>query len=120
MAVGERLSEQPRSGRTQRELPVPRLLTPQQLVLAAQRTHGNRVVARTVKRYLARDPLTKDPPQTKVEGPQTSWAAQTTYANQALAKEIDALENLDDKALRELRDQLALKASIRGDDKHGQ
>src|SRR5215831_9705628 len=104
MAVGERLSERPRSDRTPPELPAARLLTAQQVVLAAQRAHGNRVVARTVKRYLARDPLTKDPPQTKVEGPRRSWAAQTTYANQALAKEIDALENLDDKALRELRD----------------
>ena len=76
-----------------------------------QRLYGNRFVARQVSRQLMRAPPKDAHP---------SWADQTTFANRALGKEIDALEQLDDKELERRRQELLTKASIWDDSKHQQ
>lgn len=82
-------------------------------LLALQRTHGNRRVARAVSQRLARQPLeaAAAPPP-----PGLSWTEKTTSANRPLAKEIDELGKLTGEAFLGEREIAAVRASRYGPD----
>lgn len=73
-------------------------------MLALQRSHGNRRVARAVSQRLARQPA------------DASWAGQTTVRNVPLGKEIDELEKLTPEAFLQERESAVVRASRYGPD----
>ena len=83
------------------------------IVLALQRSHGNRRVARSVAQRLARQPAAVAPPPPPAN---RSWAEQTTNANKPLGKEIDELEKLSGEAFLQERESAAVRASRNGPD----
>lgn len=98
--------------------------SPVDVLLSLQQTHGNRAVARSLsRRWLARQPGTKEKPGSSAPPPppsprHVSWAEQTTAANRPLGTEIDALEKLTDDELRKKYEEIAIKAARFYDDKH--
>ena len=83
------------------------------VVLALQRSHGNRRVARIVSQQLARQPAAVTAPPAPAE---RSWADQTTSANKPLGKEIDELDKLTGEAFLQERENAAVRASRYGPD----
>ena len=83
------------------------------VVLALQRSHGNRRVARIVSQQLARAPAAVAAPPAPAD---RSWADQTTSANQPLGKEIDELDKLTGEAFLQERENAAVRASRYGPD----
>ena len=83
------------------------------IVLALQRSHGNRRVARGVVQRLARRPAAVAAPPPPADRP---WAEQTTDANKPLGKEIDELEKLTGEAFLQERESAAVRASRYGPD----
>jgi hypothetical protein len=83
------------------------------VVLALQRSHGNRRVARIVSQQLARQPAAVTAPPAPAE---RSWADQTTSANKPLGKEIDDLDKLTGEAFLQERENAAVRASRYGPD----
>jgi hypothetical protein len=82
-------------------------------VLALQRSHGNRRVARIASQRLARQPAAVAQPPSPAD---RSWAEQTTEPNQPLGKEIDELEKLKGEAFLQERENAAVRASRYGPD----
>ena len=83
------------------------------VVLALQRSHGNRRVARIVSQQLARQPAAVTAPPAPAE---RSWADQTTSANKPLGQEIDDLDKLTGEAFLQERENAAVRASRYGPD----
>ena len=86
---------------------------PAGVVLAVQRSHGNRRAARIVSQQLARQPAViaaPPPPAGRL------WAEQTTDPNRPLGTEIDELSKLTADAFLEERERAALRASRFGPD----
>jgi len=122
------------------ETSAPRAASRADVVLALQRRYGNRRVARDLSARVRRQPITKQAPAPPSTGEQTtspnkpiapkapakpeavhlSWVEQTTVPNKPIATELDALETFSNDELLRKRDELALKASVRLDDKHAQ
>ncbi|HXJ80894.1 MAG TPA: hypothetical protein VMS64_19725 [Candidatus Methylomirabilis sp.] len=90
------------------------------VVLALQRSHGNRRVARIVSQQLARQPAAVAAPPAPAGAPPApadrSWADQTTSANKPLGKEIDELDKLTGEAFLQERENVAVRASRYGPD----
>jgi hypothetical protein len=90
------------------------------VVLALQRSHGNRRVARIVSQQLARQPAAVAAPPPPAAAPPApadrSWADQTTSANKPLGKEIDELDKLRGDAFLQERENAAVRASRYGPD----
>jgi hypothetical protein len=85
-------------------------------VLALQRTHGNRQVARWA-RSLARSPTVTVELRVQPKPPKPPPAMDmATPENRKLAEEIDELDKLDDAALVKRRWEVALKATGPADD----
>jgi hypothetical protein len=82
-------------------------------VLALQRSHGNRRVARLVSQRLARQPAVVAAPPLPAE---RSWAEKTTSPNKPLGTEIDELGKLTGEAFLEERESAAVRASRYGPD----
>lgn len=99
-----------------RPAPARRVGTPAEIVVALQRTAGNRVVSRSLTRQLARDPVADKPRAAPAGG----YEQQTTAANRGMGKRIDALQGLTDRQLLDTREEFALKAGKWFDDHHNE
>lgn len=107
MAVGDRQVRTPVRDSAPRPAPARRVGTPAEIVVALQRTAGNRVVSRSLTRQLARDPVADKPRAAPAGG----YEQQTTAANRGMGKRIDALQGLTDRQLLDTREEFALKAA---------
>src|SRR5262249_41415469 len=145
VTVWEWLTLDERRSAAETETRAPRAASRADVVLARQRRYGNRRVAHDLSTRVARQPIKKQahakpdaaPPSAgekttvsnkpvatkapaKPEPVHLSWVEQTTVPNKPIATELDALETFSNDELLRKRDELALKASVRLDDKHAQ